>query len=278
MFIATLRKLLPAFFAGLIRRYRWRQGRWPQSEWSGDYPDWASAEAASEGYDNTVILDRVTAATREVLAGRAAFERDSVTFTEFAYDPRVLSSLKDVMNSSHGILRVTDFGGSLGSLYYQYRPWLVEARRIQWVVIEQPHFVQRGQEITPPGDLSFVSSLRDTSEEMKCGVLLLGSVLSYIQEPWKLIQEAISLNFQYILIDRTACMRNRSTRLTVQHVPESVYPASYPAWLFNEAELKQPFRMHYRLCRESVSPFSSLRIQEDGAEVQWKSFFFERKP
>ena len=75
------------------RHRRWKQGLWPKSEWRGDYPSWASAEADSQGYENAMILERVTAATRAVQEGRAAFERDAVTFPERAFDPAVLAAL-----------------------------------------------------------------------------------------------------------------------------------------------------------------------------------------
>jgi putative methyltransferase (TIGR04325 family) len=274
---SIIRKLLPAFLERWLRHYRWRQGRWPKSEWTGDYPDWSSAKADSVGYDNAVILERVAKATQAVQQGKAAFERDGVTFAQHAYDPAVGASLIEAVASSRGELFVTDFGGSLGSLFYQYRPVLKSVRSLKWIVVEQPHFVERGKAITVSEELSFVSSLQEIPAHATSGVLLLGSVLSYLPDPEKFLQEVVAMRFRFILIDRTACIRRRPTRLTVQHVPASVYPASYPAWLFNQRSLLAPLASDYRLLRESVSPFSSPRIQEDGAEVEWKSFFFERK-
>ncbi|HRU61236.1 MAG TPA: methyltransferase, TIGR04325 family [Bacteroidia bacterium] len=277
MLRSRIRDLLPAFVMRWYRHRRWKQGLWPKSEWRGDYPSWASAEADSQGYENAMILERVTAATRAVQEGRAAFERDAVTFPERAFDPAVLAALQAMVAESGGTIELIDFGGSLGSLYYQYRPLLNGVKELRWVVVEQPHFVERGKSITPPGELSFTHSLSEIPGGEVNRVLLLGSVLSYLPDPWEFIREAQVYRFRFILIDRTACIRGRPTRLTVQYVPETVYPASYPAWLFRETDLKNAFKSDYQLRSDSVSPFSSLRIQEDGAEVEWKSFFFERK-
>ncbi len=51
------------------------------------------ATAAATGYDTDEILARVLAATRAVVAGQAAFERDSVLFAHQAYSYPILAAL-----------------------------------------------------------------------------------------------------------------------------------------------------------------------------------------
>src|SRR3546814_17516768 len=46
---------------------------------------WNEAARMSSGYSESAILDRVRTATRAVVAGEAAYERDSVLFDKAAY-------------------------------------------------------------------------------------------------------------------------------------------------------------------------------------------------
>ena len=70
------------------------------------------------------ILDKVLAATLKVKQGQAVFERDSVLFDEIEYSWPLLAGLMWAAASNGGKLNVLDFGGALGSSYYQNRKFL----------------------------------------------------------------------------------------------------------------------------------------------------------
>ncbi len=112
------------------------------------YQTWDQARAASEGYDAGVDPATVVAATRKVVAGEAAYERDSVLFDHLDCPFALLFPLLRAMAESGGRLAVLDFGGSLGSTYRQCRPFL-GAGPVSWCVIEQPSFVAAGQQGIP---------------------------------------------------------------------------------------------------------------------------------
>ena len=92
--------------------------------------DWAAAERQSSGYAADVIVDRVAQATREVIAGRAVFERDSVLFHEPDYRYPIVAALLHCAQANNGRLDVIDFGGSLGSTYRQCKPLLDGVQRV----------------------------------------------------------------------------------------------------------------------------------------------------
>src|SRR4051794_8176228 len=87
---------------------------------SGDFATWQEAQSKSEGYGANQILERVSEGAREVKEGRARYERDSKVFYEKSYEWPMLSCLLWAAVRDEGSLSVLDFGGSLGSRYYQH--------------------------------------------------------------------------------------------------------------------------------------------------------------
>ena len=115
--------------------------------WSGDYTDWQTALQKGTGYNATNILELVKEATLKVKNGEAVYERDAVLFDTIEYSWPLLSGLMLAAAKNKGSLNVVDFGGSLGSSYFQNRFYLRELESVSWNVIEQPAFVDCG----PPG-------------------------------------------------------------------------------------------------------------------------------
>ncbi|MBA3686646.1 MAG: methyltransferase, TIGR04325 family, partial [Planctomycetes bacterium] len=214
--------------------------------WGGDYPDWDAASREAGGYDAGAILERVSASTRRVLAGEAAFERDSVCFAQPETRWPLLASLLLCAARSGGQLRVLDFGGSLGSAWLQHREPLRQLAAVDWRVVEQPAFVARGRELHPSGPLSFHASIDDALAAGPIDVLLLGSVLQYLREPYAFIAECRMRGFAQVIIDRTPVIAGGRDRLVVQRVTRRIYPASYPCWLFDPAHLRSAWLPDYR--------------------------------
>lgn len=107
----TIKKVLPSrvirFFAGL--RYGWY----------GNFSSWNEAVIRSTGYDSQIILEKVKNSLLMVRDGMAPYERDSVIFSEVQYSFPLLSGLMWIAAQNNGRLNVLDFGGSLGSSYFQ---------------------------------------------------------------------------------------------------------------------------------------------------------------
>jgi putative methyltransferase (TIGR04325 family) len=56
-----------------------------------------------------------------------------------------------------------------------------------------------------------------------------------------------SYRFPMIIVDRTYFCERAKPMLTIQRVPPSIYPASYPAWFLNEKEFHRKFFPDYEL-------------------------------
>jgi putative methyltransferase (TIGR04325 family) len=81
-------------------------------------------------------------------------------------------------------------------------------------------------------------------------VVLLSGVLQYIEMPDGVLEELMETEIPYIVIDRTPFSEVPADRITVQHVPPSIYPASYPCRIFSRQRFLGLFRDRYRVIAE----------------------------
>lgn len=216
----------------------------------GDYADWASARAAAKGYDAANILEIQRASMRKVRDGAALYERDSVVFDKVEYFFPTLAALLLIAARNGNRLSVLDFGGALGGSYYQNRGLLSHLESLSWHVVEQAHFVAAGQAEFQNEQLRFFSTMDESAAASRPDVVLLSSVLQYLEDPVDVLAQIAKLRVDYILVDRTPILDVGPERIVVQTVPPSIYPASYACRLLApgaiEAALAPAYRIVYR--------------------------------
>lgn len=208
------------------------------SEWEwfrGDYATWREARCDSAGYDESAILDRVVTATRAVRDGRAAFERDGVAFPTLHENYPLLYALFRIAAGNRNRLRVVDFGGALGSAFWQHRRALAALDTIEWRVVEQMHFVEAGRREFSLGGLSFWPSLDAATADGAPDLLFTSGALQYVEAPWRLIEAIVALGAPYMLFERLPLWPEGRDRLTVEQVPPEYGATSYPSWFLDEA-------------------------------------------
>ncbi len=218
--------------------------------YTGDYDTWPAAAVASRGYADEAIFEKTLAAARAVRDGRAAWERDTVLFSAAAANAPLLAALRRAAGAEGGRLKLVDFGGALGSTWWQHRPWLADLIEVRWNVVEQARLVAAGRREFTGGPLRFYSSLAECEAVEQPLVVLLSSVLPYVPEPHALLAEVCRGPFRHVIIDRTGFVARGRDRLTVQQVPPSIYRASYPCWFFDRRALLQPFAAGWRIVAE----------------------------
>lgn len=224
---------------------------------SGAYNDWTKASENASGYDSNIILERVKHAMLKVKSGEAKYERDSVVFDEVVYSFPLLAGLLRAASENDNQLSVLDFGGSLGSSYFQCRSFLSILSSLQWDIVEQEHFVQCGQKFFETKQLRFFSTIDECLVHSSPTVALLSSVLQYIPQPYQILNELVSSNIPYIVIDRTSFADCPEDFITVQHVPPSIYPASYPCWVFARKRFVERVSSNYEVLTEIDSNIDS---------------------
>lgn len=234
--------------------------------YSGEYETWKAAQAAATGYEQQNILQRVAAATDKVVRGEAAFERDSVVFAEQEYVfPLLAALLRAAVDADRRPLAVIDFGGALGSSYFQCRSFFPLDWKFNWCVVEQEHYVIEGRKRFESEELHFCSSMREATASGKPHLVLLSSVLQYLESPEWILDECYESGACFMYIDRTALSAEERDSYTVQRVPASIYRASYPCRILSRARLVK----HLDPCWEILSEFPSA----DGWAVAGRRYF-----
>jgi putative methyltransferase (TIGR04325 family) len=216
----------------------------------GDYSDWETARRNSTGYDAPEIRDRVLESMNKIKTGQAVFERDSVLLDRPEYPWPLIASLLWIACQKGNRLNIVDFGGSLGSSYFQSRRFLSHLEACRWSVVEQKHFVETGRRQFEDKHLRFYDDLDACLGAEKPDVILLSSVLQYLSNPGLFIDELVRKGIEFVIIDRTPFLFKGKDRLTVQKVPPWIYPASYPAWIMEYRTFLDRFAGFYDLIAE----------------------------
>lgn len=221
---------------------------------TGNYFSWADAMAASAGYDSEVILTRTKDALLKVKHGEAVYERDSVLFDEIQYAWPLLAGLMWIAAQSGGRLNVLDFGGSLGSTYFQNRKFLQKLAFVRWNIVEQPRQITVGKAEFEDEHLKFYANIEACLAETQPNVVLLSGVLQYLEHPVHLLRTLLTCPCSHLIVDRTPFWDEPSDRLCVQHAPEEIYAASYPSWIFSRSGFLSLFNDRWEIITEFENP------------------------
>ncbi|MBM9577280.1 methyltransferase, TIGR04325 family [Leptospira sp. 201903070] len=228
----------------------------------GIFDTWDKASRSCGSYNSNIILEKCKQSLLKVKNGEAAYERDSVLFDKVQYSWPVLVGLLYAATKLDGRLDLIDFGGSLGSSYYQNRLFLKDLKHLSWNIVEQPNFVEEGNLHFKNEVLNFYESIESCLEKTKVNVFLASSSFPYIREPFELIKKIINYGFSYIIIDRTYFIDLPKSIVSTQMVSPEIYDSSYPAWFFNLAEFSAAFNERYRLLVEFESYLQATNVLE----------------
>ena len=241
----------------------------------GTYTTWESAARQAVGYDSQSILQKVRAAALKVKSGEAVAERDSVLFDQVPYPFPLIAFLLRAACEGVGGLSVLDFGGALGSSYYQCKDFLTAIKPLHWHIVEQPAFVECGRNEFETDVVRFFDSIDSSVESSQPDVVLISGVLQYLPNPMKVLAALTQSGAKYIILDRTPITANGKQIITVQMISEAICQSSYPAWLFSEPLLKQPLLSDY----EEIADFNAVDGVLGGGSLKacFKGLVFRRK-
>lgn len=265
---------LPPALVGLVRR--WQGHRYGAIRFEGDFTTWEEASTQCTGYDSADILAKVLDATLKVKRGEAAFERDSVLFDEIEYAWPVLAGLMWAAARNDGKLNVLDFGGALGSSYFQNRQFLQSLPDVVWNIVEQPHYVDAGRKYIQDSQLRFYRSIEECLDANNPNVILLSSVLQYLESPIALIRKLHTVGASCLIIDRTPFSVNEIDKLVLQKSPAAIYSASYPMWIFSLSRFEQFLEENWRLVASNLSPEGHVQTT-NGFEFSFHGMLLESR-
>jgi putative methyltransferase (TIGR04325 family) len=263
-----MKKLISGFIPPIaVRFYRKAQaffsgkgGQMGDRIFTGKYADWSTAAPYSSGYDSNLIIEKCTNSLMKVKNGEAVYERDSVIFDKIQYNWSLLAVLQKAAIESKSMLVVLDFGGSLGSTYFQNREFLSGLKSNIWCIIEQSHFVDVGKRYFENEQLKFFYNVEECVEKYKPTVVLLSSVLQYLEDPYYWINKFVKLKVPYIIIDRTAFVGEKDDYISIQNVP--LYNARLAHWFFSKDKLDKKIQSEYMV---DVSDQSYIQFNSENS-------------
>jgi putative methyltransferase (TIGR04325 family) len=196
---------------------------------------WSGVLKKVQGYSSENILIKCRDALLKVKNGEYPYERDSVLFKEKEIFYPLLSSLFYVSLQNNNKLNLIDFGGSLGSSYFQNKEILKQAEiAINWNIVEQENFVKCGKEHFENDELRFFNQINEDEIANNIHTCLFSSVLPYLENPYAVFDTVTQSNIKYIIIDRTFFIDNAPDDiLAIQTVPKEIYEVSYPVWFLS---------------------------------------------
>ena len=193
-----------------------------------------------EGYDSDEILERTLAAAQKVKRGQAAYQRDGELFNQIIYSWPVTTALLFAAAQNNGNLNVVDFGGSFANSTFKIKNF-DSLKSVQWRVVEQKSVVDAGSKYSHV-KISFHSDLHQCLQNNRPNMVLLSSVLQYLENPVDFLAQLLKYKVSLIVLDRTPFLkRPESSYVRIQKVPKRIDRASYPCWLFSRDELAGSF-------------------------------------
>lgn len=235
------------------------------------YESFEEARLYSKGYDSCEALEKTKRSMLKVKEGRAIYERDSVLFDKVQYSWPLLACIMWIASQNNNSLNLIDFGGALGTTYYQNRKFLNTLEKLQWNVIEQENYVSCGKKFFETEFLKFYNNIADCISDNNPNLIILSGVLQYLTDPYSFLQDLFNKDLEFIIIDRTSFSSLPESYVGIQKVNPVIYDASYPIWFFNYEEFTTFFSNKYILIEEFDS-FDKLEYPSF-----FKGFIFKKK-
>lgn len=209
-------------------------------------------------------------ATLQVKEGKAVYERDGVLFDHIEYSWPLLANLMWRAARNKGHLHVIDFGGSLGSTYFQNKKFLDSLASVTWNVIEQPGFIEAGRKHIQSDRLFFFNTVEECIQQQGMpDVLLLACTLPYIEKPYELLTALTAHKIPCLIIENTPFNDVPGNRLTIQRVPPAIYEATYPAWFLDYEQVRSSIAAAYEIHSEHTN---ETVIYLDGRPIPYRGF------
>lgn len=230
-----------------------------------NYSSWRDALKNSNGYNYNLIFEETKRSFEKVISQKAIYERDSVLFHVNDPDKQLISIIKRLYKKSK--INICDFGGSLGSMYFQNRDFL-DKKKIIWNIIEQKHYVKFAKKNINIDNLKFYNSINPIFKK-KVDLVIFSSVLQYLEFPDQLLDKISKKKIKNLIILRTPFHKNEDV-IKIQEVPKNIYKASYPVRIFNKKNFLKKMK------NRGFKIKNHIKTSEKLDNINYHGFYFIR--
>lgn len=121
-------------------------------------------------------------------------------------------------------LRLFDFGGNVGNLYYCYKRNLPAASRIEWTVFDIPAVVKQGEAIARDRNDTSIRFTDQLSDAAGCNVFLASGSLHYWESSVSDLLQRLDCCPEHIFINRSPLRQSGPSFATIQETNEYCVP------------------------------------------------------
>lgn len=265
-------KMLNAIIGRISKILKSQKNIKPTYGYRGRYSSWEEAERNSIGYGAPSIAKKVAKAVSTVIANEVAYERDSITFQEPEYSWPVATALLWAASYKKNKLEVLDFGGGLGTSFFQNKALLAFVDRLEWHIVEQASFVQEGRRLFQNGLLSFHANIEECLSVAKPDIAILSSSLQYIPRPYEVLEKITEASIDVVVFDRTLFGSQADDVITIQYVSPEVFDAVIPVWILNETRFLEFMQDKYRVFARFGAYKSTAYLDTEGLDFDEMGF------
>jgi putative methyltransferase (TIGR04325 family) len=192
---------------------------------------------------------------------------------EFQF-PVIAGILRSALQNEKEI-NILDFGGSIGSVYFQFKSFLPFGTNIRWNVVELPETVEHGRKHFENEELHFYYSIDECIGITNPKIILLSGVLQYLEAPDAILSKCGEIGASTLIIDRTTCSGAAENRLAIQIITRPEMYSEYPLWILSELRLMRELSKHWRFLANFESVVDAMMMVED-IPVHYRGFLFEK--
>jgi putative methyltransferase (TIGR04325 family) len=192
---------------------------------------------------------------------------------EFQF-PVIAGILRSALQNENEI-NILDFGGSIGSVYFQFKSFFPFGTNIRWNIVELPETVEHGRKHFENNELYFYYSIDECLRNTNPKIVLLSGVLQCLEAPDAVLRKCGEIGASTLIIDRTTCSESVEDRLAVQIITSPGRYFEYPLWILSESRLIGELSKHWRFLAGFESAVDGMVVVED-IPVHYRGFLFER--
>ncbi len=274
-----LRYATPGIVAVRVAEALARLVRLNSSMWSGDYGDWARAQAACRDHGLGPMCESYARAYEAMAGKEGAFERDGRVMGAGRLDWPLLTACGALQAAGARRLTVLDFGGGFGSVYFQHRAWLAAFPEVRWAVVEQGEVVRRAREVVKDPQVRFFEGME---EAVACwggpDIVCASGVISQLPDPEGFLAEVAALRAAWVFADRITQLEGEGRHWVArQKVPSVPYLAEGPFWFFDRDLFRVMLERYFRVAGEFESQVDEpgwLR----GRRFRFSGFLLQPRP
>ena len=146
--------------------------------------------------------------------------------------------------------KVIDFSGGLGTTYQQNRIFISKIKNVcEWRIVEKEKFLAIGKSEFTNKILSFYKIIEEANKD-RVDVVLFSCSICYVKNPYDFMAKAKAIKAPHIIFERKPITDEMKNTFVVEHVPPSIFKASYPIRNFNYNNIVKFFIDEYELIEE----------------------------